>query len=124
MNLWFKGIRAKLLLLSAIPAFFLIVISIFGISTMERLEEGLRKANFVRGPLITYSGEMLLHSTSISRWTVTSMWNFDDNEERTKALKNAKQSIEDFQKIINIWKFRGLKNRKRFLKTLKRHGPL
>ena len=101
MNLWFKGIRAKLLLLSAIPAFFLIVISIFGISTMERLEEGLRKANFVRGPLITYSGEMLLHSTSISRWTVTSMWNFDDNEERTKALKNAKQSIEDFQKSMD-----------------------
>ena len=100
MGQWFRGIRAKLLLLAGIPSFFLIVFSFFSFSTVDRLEESLKKANLVRGPLITYSGEMLLYSTSVARWTVTSMWTFDDAEERNKALKNARTNIEEFDKTM------------------------
>lgn len=97
---WFKGLRIKLLILSAIPAAFLIGISISSYVTMVELQKGLNKANSIRAPLITYSGEMLLHATSVARWTVASMWNYQDPIERELTLKNTRNSIEAFDKTL------------------------
>ncbi len=100
---WFRGIRGKLILLSGIPAVFLITISVASYSSLTRMQENLKKANLVRGPLITYSGEMLLFSTSVSRWAVTAMWNYEDTQERTMAIKNVNDSIHHFDDMMKAY---------------------
>lgn len=124
LGIWFKGIRAKLLLLSAIPTLFLIACTYMSYTSMVKMKADLEKANLVRGPLITHSGEMLLFSTSVARWFVSSMWNYDDHKERTHAIDKAKKSMEEFDRVIEKYLAlpRSAKAQEMF-KAVEKHWP-
>lgn len=97
---WTKGLRFKMLLLSLIPACFLVAMIAFSYNSLVKLTASLTKANSVRGPLITLSGEMMLYSSSIARFAVTAMWQYDDQTERDMALKKAEENENSFEETV------------------------
>ncbi|MFN8847537.1 MAG: methyl-accepting chemotaxis protein [Bdellovibrionales bacterium] len=100
MKTWFAGLRLKLLIMSVIPLFSLVVMGWLAQKNLTGLNASLTKANSVRAPLITYSGEMLLHAASIARWTVTSMWLWQDASARSAGVLKTKESLEDFESTL------------------------
>ncbi|MFN8790037.1 MAG: hypothetical protein ACK5Y2_01125 [Bdellovibrionales bacterium] len=71
---WMSGLRFKLLIMSMIPCLALIGLFVLSYTTIHDLRGGLEKANLVRGPLITYSGDMMTSAVGLARWTVTALW--------------------------------------------------
>lgn len=103
VNKWMSGLRFKLLIMSMIPCLSLFLLFLLSYSTIQDLRGGLEKANLVRGPLITYSGDMMTGATGLARWTVTALWQINNESERESALKKVSQSLKEFEEAKNAY---------------------
>jgi len=97
MKLWLSGLRLKLALLSILPILFLLISLAAGQIWIRNLQGELEKVNLVRVPLTELSGAMASDANAIARWTVTAMWNYQNEKERNLALDKAEVALSDFE---------------------------
>ena len=97
MKLWLSGLRLKLAILSILPILFLLSSLTAGQIWIRDLQSEIEKVNLVRVPLTELSGAMASDANAIARWTVTAMWNFQNEKERNQALDKAETAMRDFE---------------------------
>ncbi|WP_413557697.1 methyl-accepting chemotaxis protein [Bdellovibrio sp. HCB209] len=96
---WFKGIRGKLVLLVAIPFAVTAVLYYEAGQSIAVLQESLHQANFVRGPSITYTGQMSKETESLQRYVLNAV-TAESSEEVHSEITKAVGSIEAFDKAV------------------------
>ncbi len=97
LSTWFRGLKGKLLALVALPVLALSAVTYLSFNEIGGLGESVKKANLVRLPLATASGEMDIAMQGVMRqlWTA---YAFDgDVTEKNKAIERARVKFKSFK---------------------------
>jgi Methyl-accepting chemotaxis protein len=98
----FRGIRAQLLWMVLTPAFFMALFIINTKTIVGQLEASIEKANTVRGPLITYTGNMATDIALIEKWLNESVSN-TELEKVAQAQTEAQASLKNFEESFKAY---------------------
>lgn len=98
---WFKGLRGKLLFLTAIPMVVVSLLSFISYTQINQLDRSLENANMVRLPLSKYAGDMDAKMNGVVRWLWVTSDAGANNEERKAGIEKAKSNLEQLKNAYN-----------------------
>ncbi len=97
IQIWFRGIRGKLLLLVALPTTVLAGVTSYAYIRMNALGDDLEKAALVRLPIAQLAGEMDSSVNGVIRYLWTTHSIQGNVAEREKFIEKAKQELQNFK---------------------------
>ncbi|MBO9665918.1 MAG: methyl-accepting chemotaxis protein [Bdellovibrio sp.] len=96
---WFKGIRGKLLILTAIP--FLVIVTLYYQAdySIGALQSSINQANNVRGPSLNLTGKMAKDAESLQRYILNAVL-AESADVREIEIKKAQDAIASFEDSV------------------------
>ena len=95
MASWFKGLKAKLLLLVAMPVMLVAGLTTYSYTIEKRLGQEIEQANRTRLPLASFSGEMQTNINASLRFFWTA-YGSTDSKSRTDFVARGMKSLESY----------------------------
>ncbi len=97
MTNWFKGLRGKLFALVALPVLALAANTFLSFKEIGGLGASVEKANLVRLPLATASGEMVSSMQGVMRQLWTAFAFDGDVAAKTQAIEKSREEFKNFK---------------------------
>lgn len=103
MSKWFKGLRAKLLIMGVIPVLVLAVLSYISLGAIGEFHGRLGSAYKTRAKLIESAGELDSGIHALGRWMWITYALNGQVETRNDFIKKSYSEIEDFEKTKKVY---------------------